>query len=1516
MVKTSNNHHHKPTVADPSRELPSETWTRKLDAPEPSRSIHTSSTPPFLETLGLIPLAMRLGNHIASERKEGREPVFDLEGLTMRPPNPGPYGGVPCGGVGSGAIGRGYRGDFRRWSLHPGRYIHRVVDADVFCVRVQRGGLTYSQVLSILPFEKRSCLSFWRSRKNNFPPLKPSQVTYHAVFPRSWTVYEEPVPGLRVTVTQISPFLPHSYSEASLPAVVFHVDVENIGDDEADVSVMFSFQNGDGGTGDGTGGNIHVPFQSDAIDDTDNMPSSSFSEKSHIASTDTNILGHSSNIQKNGSNSFQSVSNSRRQVVGVGMSQTHLTVVNEKTKISKPTSPVNRPKMTDNVTEMGQQHNQSENVGTSGVRKSPQKISMQQRERLDQRLRTESARSKQQSARSMEGSVDMDAPQLYDGNSNILSVKTKTQGDTLCTRKVYFDQVSFAIACITSVVPASAAVSPNSPVSPVSPLPSTAKPTDTKVNDGKESPTKNQAKHRASLTYTRDEITFCSQYVSEVMSNDSVLEETLLGFDIRNFEKASTSAVELWNNFHMYGQIIDFGQLVIPPVSSPGTKTAAAVCLRKIIPPKQVKNFPFSLAWDCPAARFGFGNSVPRYYTRFFGRSGFKAPDIATYALMYEPDWTQRIIDWQRATLAKATQPAPPSRVPSRAQSRAHSEDKSRSHSPVRTNDSHAAFAAETIAALSSQKLSSSPSASSSVPSVPVQQSEGQTPVPPVYGPQQEPHPSAETKPEAMRLPHYYQHQLFNELYFLVDGGSVWADSENGVANDPRLTSLQYNDIGVAVSQPDGGLHQRIGNFIAIVYKLRVELETNIQATIRNKDIIRDLMEIPSKLIKQTLNLVNLSDSRKPSKDMRVPRTSKSEDDLDSLEWFRPDIECIVGVEALKDLRKVMLHHDTVASDSAGNQAVVGQFLYLESHEYYMYNTYDVHFYAGFALLMNFPQLELSLQRDFATAVNMEDMTMRSLVYDGKQYPRKVKGCVPHDLGAPSQCPYDFLNAYNFQDVSNWKDLGPKFVLQIYRNYCFMKQRDGHRNATTSPTTLSPSSTADSNNQHQQHQSSSTYTPQCIRFLRDIYPVLVAVMRHAEMYDKDDDGMIENTGFPDQTYDIWVANGIHAYCGGLWLTACSAMRAMGKLMKDQPTKHHYQEVLEKGKKSYISSLWNGFYLNYDSSSSGHHNSIMADMLAGHWFSRACNLTPVLTQEQVLSCMRIIYEYNVVKFGGRKLLGAVNGMRPNGTVDSCCMQSREVWTGTTYGLAAVMMHESIHYQTKDANTAIEAKLGMSKHMTESAFKTGLRVDSTDSICSHVGEDGTTTQSVAWSPQLTDRSSPPPSPTRLAFISTTTTTATGTATTQVTQHHSNSSASGDTSANGTDINSPGEHTVSVTSTAHATISSITHTTTIESEHTEASNPSATILQSPINPLKNILNKNRRTSEIYHVSLIDELRTMSFNTAQGIHDSGWRDFGYWFATPEAWESNGNYRSLGYMRALAIWGIQYAVEHKDKTA
>lgn len=103
-------------------DIPKHCWTRRLNEPLPPASLHTFSRPPILEALSLLPVAARVGRYILAERSQSREPIFDLSGLTLSPPNPGPHGGVPLGGIGSGSIGRSFDGTIRRVCLHPNRY--------------------------------------------------------------------------------------------------------------------------------------------------------------------------------------------------------------------------------------------------------------------------------------------------------------------------------------------------------------------------------------------------------------------------------------------------------------------------------------------------------------------------------------------------------------------------------------------------------------------------------------------------------------------------------------------------------------------------------------------------------------------------------------------------------------------------------------------------------------------------------------------------------------------------------------------------------------------------------------------------------------------------------------------------------------------------------------------------------------------------------------------------------------------------------------------------------------------------------------------------------------------------------------------------------------------------------------------------------------------------------------------------------------------------------------------------
>ncbi|KAI4342605.1 hypothetical protein MLD38_027212 [Melastoma candidum] len=308
----------------------------------------------------------------------------------------------------------------------------------------------------------------------------------------------------------------------------------------------------------------------------------------------------------------------------------------------------------------------------------------------------------------------------------------------------------------------------------------------------------------------------------------------------------------------------------------------------------------------------------------------------------------------------------------------------------------------------------------------------------------------------------------------------------------------------------------------------------------------------------------------------------------------------------------------------------VGRFLYLEGVEYIMWCTYDVHFYASFALLLLFPKIELSIQRDFAKAVLSEDGRKVKFLADGSSGIRKVRGAVPHDLGTHD--PWHEMNAYNIHDTSRWKDLNPKFVLQVYRDF---------------------SATGD------------------LAFGVDVWPSVRAAMEYMEQFDRDEDGLIENDGFPDQTYDAWTVHGVSAYCGCLWLAALQAAAAMAVQLGDQDFAEWCKATFIRAKKAFEEKLWNGSYFNYDSGTSSNSKSIQADQLAGQWYTASSGLPPLFEDCKIRSTLQKIYDFNVMKVRGGRM-GAVNGMHPDGRVDETCMQSREIWTGVTYGVAATMI----------------------------------------------------------------------------------------------------------------------------------------------------------------------------------------------------------------------------------------------------
>lgn len=309
----------------------------------------------------------------------------------------------------------------------------------------------------------------------------------------------------------------------------------------------------------------------------------------------------------------------------------------------------------------------------------------------------------------------------------------------------------------------------------------------------------------------------------------------------------------------------------------------------------------------------------------------------------------------------------------------------------------------------------------------------------------------------------------------------------------------------------------------------------------------------------------------------------------------------------------------------------IGHFAQIECYDYPFYETLDVRFYGSFPLLMLWPELEKAVMRDFIRTVPQVDLALRKVESNGSQAPRKLAGAVPHDLGSPLEAPWRLSNAYCFQDPNIWKDLNSKFVLLLYRDYVFTGDR---------------------------------------ALIEMGWSAVRMALEYLKLFDRDGDGLPENEGIPDQTYDTWPMRGPSAYCGGLWLAALEAAIRMAELVGDAEARARYEDWLRRGREAFEATLWNGRYYRYDALSP-HRESIMADQLAGPWYADLIGLPPIVPEDHIQQALRTVYEYNVRRFADGRM-GAVNGMRPDGSVDRSSNQSAEVWVGVTYAVASAML----------------------------------------------------------------------------------------------------------------------------------------------------------------------------------------------------------------------------------------------------
>ena len=321
----------------------------------------------------------------------------------------------------------------------------------------------------------------------------------------------------------------------------------------------------------------------------------------------------------------------------------------------------------------------------------------------------------------------------------------------------------------------------------------------------------------------------------------------------------------------------------------------------------------------------------------------------------------------------------------------------------------------------------------------------------------------------------------------------------------------------------------------------------------------------------------------------------------------------------------------------------VGQFGVLECLDYAWYESLDVRLYGSFALLQLWPELDKAVLRSFARAIPAADATLRPIGWyftQGKgrvEAARKLAGATPHDLGAPNERPFEATNYTAYQDCNLWKDLASDYVLQVWRTF-----------------KLAPNGPD-------------------LGFLAECWPAAIQALTYLKTFDVNNDGLPDNGGAPDQTFDDWPLKGVSAYCGALWIAALEAGLAIAQQLQLElglDTSGEQRQLggwLEQSRANFDLLLWNGEYYKIDAESGT--PVVMADQLCGDFYARLLGLPAVVADERASSALKAIKESCFEGFQGGRL-GVANGLRRDGTpLDPNGTHPLEVWTGINFGLAA-------------------------------------------------------------------------------------------------------------------------------------------------------------------------------------------------------------------------------------------------------
>ncbi|NNF90370.1 MAG: hypothetical protein HKM96_03235 [Boseongicola sp.] len=387
------------------------------------------------------------------------------------------------------------------------------------------------------------------------------------------------------------------------------------------------------------------------------------------------------------------------------------------------------------------------------------------------------------------------------------------------------------------------------------------------------------------------------------------------------------------------------------------------------------------------------------------------------------------------------------------------------------------------------------------------------------------------------------------------------------------------------------------------------------------------------------------------------------------------EVETMVGAEphragqAINELY-FLVDGMSVLTSAEGSPDGRRHFGLIECHDYALYNTLDLWIYAAEAVGRHFPELAAMVAEDYAALTLESDPRLRRHRWHHGLFPINAQGSCPHDTGGPGEDPFVVPNSYTYRDPNLWKDLNCDLVLCIYRDGQAMG-RDWRRR---------------------------------------LFPAVRCAIDHLQQFDTDGDGLIENDGTPDQTFDNIPMKGVSSYCGGLWIAALLAGAELAEEAGEPQLAKAWRNQARGGGEEFARLLFNGEYFDVDTEGPLS-RACFIEQLFGPFLARRLGLGDIVSDTVARTALGNLFRRNFTEAGGGEGAVSLSAIPADAQAKlphkaDSSFQTSEIQPGFNYSLAAQLAAWGLNDEADTLYRALHQQLHVRRNL---AFQTPAAYD---------------------------------------------------------------------------------------------------------------------------------------------------------------------------------------------------------------